>query len=185
MNATGKNIRVAVIALTLSASAFVGIALKEGYSEKAYPDPTYGTKVPTVGFGTTGPDITMATRLPPVPALQRAHRDVQRFEGAIKQCVKVPLTQDEYDLYVSMAYNVGPGKEGVADGFCWSKRGGHSALVRELNAGRYRAACERILDWRFSNKQDCSAPGNRTCRGLWVRRQADHAACVAAVEAAS
>ncbi len=170
---TIKTIRVAVATLSLSAAAFVGIAIKEGYSEKAYPDPTYGTAVPTAGFGTTGPDITMATRLPPVQAVQRALRDTQRFEGAIKRCVTAPLSQSEYDIYVSMTYNIGEAA------FC------KSGIVRELNAGRYRAACERILDWRFSNKQDCSAPGNRTCSGLWKRRIADRNACVAAGEAAS
>lgn len=165
------NARRAIATLSLSAAAFVGLLLAEGYSEKAYPDPTYGTKVPTVGFGTTGPDVTMDTRLPPVPATQRALRDVQRFEGALKRCVNVPLYQAEYDLYTKMTYNIGEAA------FC------KSGIVRELNAGRYRAACDRILDWRYSNKQDCSAPGNRTCSGLWKRRQADHAACVAAGEA--
>lgn len=179
-----KQTRLAIASLALSAAAFVGLAVKEGYSEKAYPDPTYGAKVPTVGFGTTGADVTMDTRMPPVQALQRAHRDVQKFEGAMKQCVRVPLTQGEYDVYVSMLYNIGPGKEGVKDGFCWKKTGGYSNLVRDLNAGRYAQACQRILEWRYSNGQDCSAPGNRTCRGLWARRQSEHAACVRAVESA-
>lgn len=167
-----KQTRLAIASLALSATAFVGIAIKEGYSEKAYPDPTYGAKVPTVGFGTTGPDISMDTRLPPVQAVQRALRDTQRFEGAIKRCVTAPLSQAEYDVMVSFAYNAGE------TAFC------RSGIVRELNAGHYRAACDQILRWRYSNGQDCSAPGNRTCRGLWARRQSEHAACVQAVESA-
>ncbi|MDO4724778.1 MAG: lysozyme [Comamonadaceae bacterium] len=163
--------RLAVGSLSLSAAAFVGLLVHEGYSERAYPDPTHGTKVPTVGFGSTGPDVTMQTRLPPVPAAQRALRDVQRFEGAIKQCVRVPLSQAEYDTYVHLAYNIGP------SAFCGS------GIVRQLNQGRYRAACDQILRWRYSAGQDCSAPGNRSCRGLWARRQAEHAQCIAAVDA--
>jgi lysozyme len=166
------SVRTLVAVLSLSASAFVGLAVHEGYSEKAYPDPTYGTKVPTAGFGSTGADITMDTRLPPVPALQRALRDTQRFEGAIKRCVTSALSQAEYDIYVSMTYNIGE------SAFC------RSGIVRELNKGNYRAACEQILQWRYSNGQDCSAPGNRTCKGLWQRRISDHAKCVSAVEAA-
>lgn len=163
--------RVLVAGLGLSAAAFVGLVLHEGYSERAYPDPTHGTRVPTAGFGTTGPDITMDTRLPPVQALQRAHRDVQKFEGAIKRCVRVPLSQAEYDIYVSMTYNIGE------SAFCGS------GIVRELNAGNYRSACDQILRWRYSGGHDCSAPGNRTCSGLWKRRLSDHAKCVAAAEA--
>lgn len=168
MNLNSQNVRVTVAALSLSAAAFIGLVMHEGYSERAYPDPTYGTKVPTVGFGTTGPDINMGTRMAPVPALQRAHRDVQKFEGALKQCVRVPLTQGEYDVYVSMSYNIG------TQGFCGS------GIVRELNAGNYRAACDQILRWRYSNGQDCSAPGNRSCSGLWKRRLSDHQLCLEA-----
>lgn len=163
--------RISIASLSLSAAAFVGLLVHEGYSEKAYPDPTYGTAVPTVGFGSTGPDVTMQSTLPPVQAVQRAQRDIQRFEGAIKRCVVVPLSQAEYDTYVRLVYNLGPGA------FC------KSGIVRELNRGNYRAACGEILRWRFSNGQDCSALGNRTCRGLWVRRQAEYAQCVAAVDA--
>ena len=165
-------VRIAIAAISMSAAAFVGVLVKEGYSEQAYPDPTYGTKVPTAGFGSTGPDVTMATRLPPVPAVQRALRDVTAFEGNLKRCIRVPLSQGEYDAYVSVAYNIGP------SAFC------SSGIVRELNAGRYRQACDQILRWRYSNGQDCSAPGNRTCSGMWKRRQAEHAACTAAAQAA-
>lgn len=179
-----SKIRVAVGALSLSAAAFVGLLTHEGYKEKAYPDPTYGTKVPTVGFGSTGKDITMQTTLAPVPAVQRALRDVQKFEGALKDCVKVPLSQAEYDVYVNMLYNIGAGKSGVKDGVCWSKNGGYSGLMKQLNAGNYREACDQILRWRYSNGQDCSAPNNRSCRGLWARRQKEHAQCIAAMNAA-
>lgn len=182
MDKTSK-VRAAVAALSLSAAAFVALLSQEGYSEKAYPDPTYGTKVPTVGFGTTGKDITMQSSLKPVPAVQRALRDVQKFEGALKDCVKVPLSQAEYDIYVHMLYNVGPGKSGVKDGLCWSKHGGYSNLMKRLNVGDYRGACDQILRWRYSNGFDCSTPGNRRCSGLWTRRQKEHAQCIAAVDA--
>lgn len=164
--------RVLVASLSLSAAAFVGLVAHEGYRERAYPDPTRGTALPTVGFGSTGADITMQTQLAPVPALQRALRDTARFEGAIKRCVTAPLSPAEYDVYVTLVYNIGEGA------FC------RSTLVRMLNARDYRGACDQILRWRFSNGQDCAAPGNRTCPGLWTRRQAEHAQCLAAVQAA-
>ena len=97
---------------------------------------------------------------------------MRKFEGALKQCVRVPLHQHEYDAYVSLAYNIGPGKDGVADGFCWLKRGGPSTLVRRLNAGDYEGACRSILEWdKFGNPP-------KPLRGLTVRRQQEYQQCM-------
>jgi lysozyme len=147
--------RLAISALALSAAGFVGIVGYEGYSERAAP-PVPGD-VPTYGFGSTGPDVRLGDRIDPVRAVQRAARDVTRFEGAIKQCVTVPLTQGEYDAYVSLAYNIGPAA------FC------SSTLVRRLNAGDYDGACAEILRWdRFKGKP---------LAGLTARRRAEAAQC--------
>lgn len=158
--------RVQVASLVLSASALVGIALSEGYTEQAV-QPLPGDKW-TNGFGTTE-GVKPGDRTTPPKALERKLRDVQTFEGAIKQCVTVPLTQNEYDAYVSLAYNIGPGKEGVADGFCWLRRGGPSTIVRKLNSGDYKGACDAILDWDKFRGQPV--------RGLTLRRQREHALC--------
>ena len=65
-------------ALTLSASALVGIALHEGYRDTAYI-PVPGD-VPTIGFGTTE-GVKMGDHITPPKALTRALTDVQKFEG--------------------------------------------------------------------------------------------------------
>ncbi|MGQ0711623.1 MAG: glycoside hydrolase family protein [Rhodoferax sp.] len=169
-----------IAALVLSAAALVGIAVDEGYSSSAYPDPVHGTKVPTIGFGTTA-GVHMGDTITPVKALERKLSDVRQFEGAIKDCVKVPLHQYEYDAYVNLAYNIGAGKQGVADGFCWSKRGGYSTLVQRLNAQDYTGACEGILMWKRVGDVDCSAPGNKTCSGLWERRKRLRRQCLGEV----
>jgi lysozyme len=162
-----KNARNVVAALSLSAAAFGALVLHEGYSDTAII-PVQGD-VPTIGFGTTE-GVKKGDRITPIQAVARALRDVQKFEGAIKQCVKVPLTQYEYDAYVSLAYNIGPGKEFVSDGFCWLQRGGNSTLVRRLNAGDYEGACKAILDWdKFKGKP---------LRGLTVRRQSEYRQCI-------
>lgn len=152
-----NKVRIAVSALALSASALVGIAVHEGYSPVAYrPVPS---DVPTIGFGTTD-GVKMGDRIDPVQALTRKLADVQRFEGALRQCVRVPLHQHEYDAFLSLAYNIGPGA------FCGS------TLVRLLNAGQYREACDQILRWdRFQG-----AP----LRGLTLRRRAEHRQCLGA-----
>ena len=114
----------------------------------------------------------------PVAALQRLQRDVQTFEGGIKKCVKVPLYPHEYNAYVNLAYNIGLGKSGVADGFCEARRGGPSTLVQRLNAYDYTGACNAILMWHKVGDTDCSAPGNKTCPGLWKRRLELHKQCL-------
>ncbi|WP_413879021.1 glycoside hydrolase family protein [Candidatus Aalborgicola defluviihabitans] len=92
--------RSLIASLALSAAGLVGIAVNEGYNGHAYPDPVLGTKVPTIGFGTTG-GVHMGDTTTPVKALQRKLSDVQAFEGAIKQCVRVPLHQYEYDAFIN------------------------------------------------------------------------------------
>jgi lysozyme len=147
--------RIVIGALTLSASALVGIAVHEGYRGEAYI-PVKGD-VPTIGFGTTA-GVKPGDRIEPVQALVRKLQDVQRFEGALKQCVRVPLHQYEYDAFLSLAYNIGPGA------FC------SSTLVRRLNAGDYAGACAEILRWdRFRGEP---------LRGLTLRRQAENRQCL-------
>jgi lysozyme len=163
--------------LVLSAAGFVGLAVDEGYTSKAVPDPVKGTAVPTLGFGTTG-GVKMGDTTTPPKAMQRTLTDVQAFEGALKRCVRVPLFQHEYDAYVNLAYNIGAGKSGVTDGFCEARRGGSSTLVKRLNALDYKGACDAILDWRFVGDVDCAAPGNKSCPGLWARRLKTHAQCL-------
>ena len=160
-------VRVVVAALSLSAVGFVGILMREDYRAQAYPDPTHGWQVPTVGFGTTE-NVKRGDSLRVVPAIQRALSDASQFEGALKRCVSAPLHQAEYDLYVDLSYNIG------ASGFCGS------TVVRKLNAGDYRGACEAILMWNKSNGQVCSVPGNRSCSGLWTDRLKTHAKCLVA-----
>lgn len=146
--------RIAAKALALSASALVAIATWEGYSENAYTDIV---GVWTVGFGTTH-GVKQGHKTDPVAALNRKLSDVQKFEGAIKQCVNVPLHQYEYDAYLSLAYNIGP------TAFC------NSTLVRRLNAQDYEGACKEILRWNRA--------GGQVVKGLDNRRKAEYQKCI-------
>jgi lysozyme len=146
--------RVKIAALALSASTLVGIAGWEGYSGSAYQDIV---GIWTIGFGTTA-GVKQGQTIDPVKALKRKLDDVQKFEGAIKQCVTVPLHQHEYDAYLSLAYNIGP------TAFC------RSTLVRLLNEGKYTMACEQILRW--------DKAGGKVVRGLTLRREAEYRQCM-------
>lgn len=146
--------RMKVAALTLSASALVGIASWEGYVERAYKDIV---GVWTIGFGTTK-GVKPGQSIDPVTALQRKIDDISKFEGALKQCVTVPLHQHEYDAFISLAYNIGP------TAFC------QSTLVRRLNQRDYDAACKEILRW--------TRAGGRVVQGLVNRREAEYRQCI-------
>lgn len=147
--------RMQVAGLSLSAAALVGLALSEGYTDRAV-QPLPGDKW-TYGFGTTD-GVKPGDTITPPKALERKLRDVQKFEGALKQCVSVPLFQYEYDAYISLAYNIGP------TNFCGS------TLVRKLNAQDYLGACKEILRWnRFKGEPN---------KGLMARREREYATCI-------
>lgn len=147
--------RLQIAALTLSASALVGIALHEGYRDKAYT-PVPGD-VPTIGFGTTEGvkqgDITTVER-----ALVKLLKDASKFEQAVKRCAPVPMYAHEFSAFVSLTYNIGEGA------FC------SSTLAKKLNEGDYKAACEQILRWDKFKGQ--SLPG------LTKRRQQEYRMCL-------
>jgi lysozyme len=146
--------RFKIAALSLSASALVGIASWEGFRSNAYiPIPG---DVPTIGFGTTA-GVKMGDTIDPVKALQRKIVDISKFEGALKECVTVPLAQHEYDSYLSLAYNIGP------TAFC------NSTLVKKLNNQDYAGACKEILRWNRAS--------GRVVQGLVNRREAEYKQC--------
>jgi lysozyme len=146
--------RTQVAALSLSAAALVGLALHEGYRENAYI-PVPGD-VPTIGFGTTE-DVELGDKTTPERALVRLLKDANKFESAVQSCVKVPLHQYEYDVYVSLTYNIGP------RAFCGS------TLVKRLNQSDYSGACLEILKWdKFKGKP---------LPGLTKRRQEEYLKC--------
>lgn len=160
-----SKVRMTIGGLSLSALAFVAILTRESYTDTAII-PTKGD-VPTVGFGTTG-GVKMGDTTTPVKAVQRAMTDVTQFEGALKRCVRVPLHQAEYDVYVHLSYNIG------STAFC------NSTIVKRLNVGEYDAACDAILLFKYAAGYDCSTPGNKRCAGLWKDRLRVHAQCKAA-----
>jgi lysozyme len=147
--------RKQVATISLSATALVALLLHEGYRDNAYT-PLAGD-VPTIGFGTTS-GVKLGDRTTPEKALTVALLDVQKFEGAVKQCVTVPLSQNEYDAFISLSYNIG------SNAFC------KSTLVKKLNEGDYAGACNQILRWdQFKGKP---------LAGLTKRRQQEHKKCL-------
>jgi GH24 family phage-related lysozyme (muramidase) len=164
--------RLVIAALSLSAAGFVAIVVDEGYTDRAVV-PTKNDR-PTVGFGSTfrddGSPVQMGDTITPPKAVARSAAHIARDEAGLKACVTGPMTQGEYDVLVSFAYQYG------APATC------RSSMVRHINAGRYAESCEAYLLYRFSGGYDCSVPGNRICAGVWKRNVERRAKCLESSE---
>lgn len=157
--------RTIVAALSLSALGLIGVAINEGYTSNAIPDPAHGTAVPTIGFGQTQ-GVKMGDTTTPPEALKRLGESLTTYEKTVQSCVDVPLYQHEYDVYVDLAYNIG------SESFC------RSTIVKKLNEWDYKGACDAILMWNRAGQHDCRTSSN--CKGLWIRRLEAHKKCLAA-----
>ena len=147
--------RYAVAGLSLTAAGLVSLANFEGLSGEAYI-PVPGD-VPTIGFGSTS-GVEMGDKISVPEALERLMRDVENAESAIGQCVKVPLSQGEYDAYTSFIFNVG------GNAFC------ASTLVKKLNAGDYPGACLELKRWVYVD--------GKVVHGLVKRRNMEFQMCM-------
>jgi lysozyme len=171
------DLRFPAAVLSLSVASLIGLAIHEGFTDKAV-HPVKGD-VPTYGFGSTrkadGTPVKMGDTIAPPAALQLLARDVAIQEGALKACLDgVSLTQGEYEAYVSLAYNVGS----VA--IC------KSSIPAKLKVGEYAAACRAILSFNQVQGRNCCLPENKSfCGGVCKRRQAEYQTCVGGGEAAT
>ena len=80
-------------------------------------------------------------------------QDLEEFEGYVNKCVKVPLTQYQFDALVSWTFNLGPTK---------LRR---STLLRKLNKQLHDKVPAEIKRWNRA--------GGKTLPGLERRRKAE------------
>lgn len=183
--------RVAAITLAISAAAGYGWIGHEGYTSTAVI-PTPGDR-PTIGHGSTywhdGTPVKMGDTITREAARELALGELDRTYA---QCVRESLgstlvTQSEFDQAVLFA-----GQYGCA---AWKR----SSMLRLTKAGQYGQACDAHMLYKYIRRDrsygdgwekenatgqwryDCSTPGNRVCRGVWLRSQERAAACHAGV----
>lgn len=111
--------------------------------------------IPTIGFGTiqypNGKKVKMGDKITKEQALEYKKYDLHRFEKAVNEYVKVPLTQNQHDALVLLSYNIG------------TNALKNSTLLKKLNNKDYNGAAEQFLVW---NKA-----GGKKVQGLVNRRQ--------------
>lgn len=147
-----RNISILTIASTIAIGT---ITHYEGFRSDAYLDVV---GVPTIGYGSTK-DVKLGDRIDEKGARSRLIKEViDTYGQAVKNCVKVPLHQSEYDSFVSLTYNIGP------TAFC------KSTLVKKVNKEDYIGACKEILRWRKAE--------GKVLKGLIKRREAEYQLCI-------
>lgn len=127
----------------------------EGLRLTAYPDPGTGAEPWTIGYGHTGGDVFEGMRITRADADVLLRRDVAHAEDAVRDLVRVPLAQHQFDALVSFCFNCGRGALAK------------SSLLRKLNAGDYDAVPTELMRWNKS--------AGRVLPGLVRRRKAETA----------
>lgn len=159
MTPAQKSAIAAVAGVVLaSAGLLTQIGEREGREYAPYRDVV---GVLTVCDGITGPDVVPGKTYTDAECNALSLKHVEDHGAKLLQCITVRVTQGYYDALASWAYNVGVG---AACG---------STLVRLLNAGEYRAACEQLMRWNRA--------GGQVVRGLTNRRMQERAQCLQSI----
>jgi len=129
-----------------------GIALIkrfEGCELKAY---LCSAGVPTIGFGSTR-GVSMDMEITQERAEALLLEDISDFEEEVNKCVKVPLTQNQFDALVAWTFNLG------------GTNLRNSTMLKVLNEGEYEKVPSEMKRW---NKA-----AGKTLEGLIRRREAE------------
>jgi lysozyme len=121
----------------------------EGLRLSAYLD---ANKVPTIGYGHTS-GVSLGMTCTQEQADTWLSQDIEWAATCVKNLVKVPLTQNQFDALVDFVYNIGSGN--------FEK----STLLKVLNQGQYVWAESLFHTWVYA--------GGVTQSGLVARREAE------------
>jgi len=128
----------------------------EGCKLKAYRCPA---NVCTIGYGHTSaagaPEVTDGMTITQKQADDILRQDLVKYETAVYDMVKQPLTQHQFDVLVDFAYNAGTGALKS------------STLLKKINAGDFDAVPAELMKW--------TKGGGKVLPGLVRRRQAESA----------
>lgn len=129
----------------------------EGKSNAAYVDAT-GT--PTICYGYTS-GVRLGDYRPDDDCEMLLAKELKIAFAAIDRHVKTQISVQEAAAYASLIYNIGQGNFA------------RSTLLRKLNAGDRRGACNQLLLWVFSK--------GKKLRGLVRRREAERELCLSGI----
>jgi lysozyme len=118
--------------LKLSDDGLAFIKKHEGCRYHAYLD---SGGVPTIGVGHTGLEVRLGMEIDDEEVDRLLRLDVETAEKCVNNCVRVPITQSQFDALVSFTFNVGCGALGK------------STLLKHLNDGQDDLAAREFTRW--------------------------------------
>ena len=145
---------------------FAIIKAFEGCRLVSYPDPITRGAPWACGYGACGPEIGPGVQWTQDRADRRLVGDVAQRELVASHAITVPVTQGQFDAFVSILFNVGAGTS-ERDGIIRLKSGAPSTLLRLLNAGDAEGCADQFLRW--------ISPGSNVVNGLMKRRTVEQA----------
>lgn len=155
---------------TASAALIAALGALEGTKYYAYYD---SGGVPTVctGYIGTGTDkVIFGKEYSPEQCSVYTRTQLKVHSDGVLGCIKRPLTENQFNAFTLMAYNVG-----VA-GFC------NSRAAKLFNVGETAAAC-KAMAWGPKNEPVWSYAGGKFIPGLHKRRKYESAMCLGATSA--
>lgn len=138
----------------------------EGMKQEPYRDNLAPGRPWTVCSGITGPQVIPGKRysLLECRALEQAH--IERMAERMGRCKPTAeLSVYEWVAWGDFAYNLGEAK------WCGS------TALKLINAGEFRAACEQIPRWKYTDGKDCTLASSN-CPGIIARRTWQRATCL-------
>lgn len=175
------NKKVAAGIVVAAASLLTFVAGWEGESLPVYPDKLAGG-LPTVCNGHTGPDVRLGDVWTKAQCDAVLVKNINKHGLGVLACITVPVNQNEYEAYASLAFNLGVGA------VC------SSSIPVKLAEGKRLEACNTILE--FNKVRDRTKPKvyNKRkkvweyplipVRGLTNRRKAEWVICITPVTTA-
>ncbi len=137
--------------MQLSAAGLELLKKSEGFRSRTYLDVAGH---PSIGYGhriLASESFPNGIEEPQAAAMLAL--DVRNAEQAVQRLVRVALTQGQFDALVDFCFNLGQGRLAA------------SALLQDLNIGRYDAAAEQLLRWDHAGTEENA--------GLKARREAE------------
>ncbi len=108
------------------------IAGFEGCVLKAY---RCEANVLTIGYGHTGKDVVEGMTISVTEAEALLKKDAAKFERGVTKLCDFPVTQNQFDALVSLAFNIGLANMATA------------TILKMLRVGNVQAAAELFLRW--------------------------------------
>lgn len=131
------------------------VSLWEGTRYYAYHDIV---GVPTVCQGYTGPGIIFGRKYSAEECKTFLIKEIKTHAEGMLNCVKVPLTQNQFNAFTLFTYNVG------VNAFC------NASLTKKLNNGDIVGACNGLMAWVYAD--------GYVVKGLQNRREFEREMCL-------